>query len=328
MTFWVRNILFLTAFVVLVLAEILLSLTNLNALVAQQALTISGYETKDDVQHLRIAADGILTSTRSYVLLGDAGYKQIFAQAKEQISKSLQQLRTLMADEPSQRQRLAQIESLFPSLIGNFEKIMVLYDESGAQAAIARLRLPEDALLAAHLNELILQLDGEQARLLRDRFVADALQERQTWTLIMFCGALSVLVVFGGAFFVYRDLAQRKRTEAELLQKTALLQVTFDNIEQGVAVFDRDLKLTSWSTLRQFDLPNDAWSSWARPMPRCCLRRRGRRLCRGSRDLSSRRCEDCAWRRVSCWPHELTAARSMSRASACRMDRRSPHTPT
>jgi hypothetical protein len=59
MTFWVRNILFLTAFVVLVLAEILLSLTNLNALVAQQALTISGYETKDDVQHLRIAADGI-----------------------------------------------------------------------------------------------------------------------------------------------------------------------------------------------------------------------------------------------------------------------------
>ena len=183
----------------------------------------------------------------------------MFAQAKEQISKSLQQLQTLMADEPSQRQRLAQIESLFPSLIGNFEKIMLLYDESGAQAAIARLRLPEDALLAARLNELILQLDGEQARLLRDRFVADALQERQTWTLIMFCGALSVLVVFGGAFFVYRDLAQRKRTEAELLQKTALLQVTFDNIEQGVAVFDRDLKLTSWSTrfVKFFDLPDD-----------------------------------------------------------------------
>ena len=259
MTFWARNILFLTAFVVLVLAEILLSLTNLNALVAQQALTIGGYETKDEVQHLRIAADSILTSTRSYVLLGDAGYKQMFAQAKEQISKSVQQLRTLMADEPSQRQRLEQIESLFPSLIGNFEKIMLLYDESGAQAAIARLRLPEDALLAARLNELILQLDGEQARLLRDRFVADALQERQTWTLIMFCGALSVLVVFGGAFFVYRDLAQRKRTEAELLQKTALLQVTFDNIEQGVAVFDRDLKLTSWSTrfVKFFDLPND-----------------------------------------------------------------------
>ena len=86
MTFWVRNILFLTAFVILVLAEIFLSLTNLNALVAQQALTISGYETKDDEQHLRISADGILTSTRSYVPLGDAGYKQMFAQANEQIS--------------------------------------------------------------------------------------------------------------------------------------------------------------------------------------------------------------------------------------------------
>ena len=76
--------------------------------------------------------------------------------------------------------------------------------------------MPEYTLLAGRLNELILQLDGEQGRLLRDRFVVDALQERHTWTLIMFCGALSVLVVFGGAFFVYRDLAQRKRIEAEL----------------------------------------------------------------------------------------------------------------
>ena len=171
MTFWVRNILFLTAFVVLVLAEILLSLTNLNALVAQQARTIIGYETKDEVQRLRIAADGILTSTRSYVLQEDAGYKQAFAQAKEQIGKSLQQLNILMADEPSQRQRLAEIEGLIPSFLGNFEKIMLLYDKSGPQAAISQLRLREDTLLAGRLNELILQLDGEQGRLLRDRVV-------------------------------------------------------------------------------------------------------------------------------------------------------------
>ena len=118
---------------------------------AQQAQTISGYETKDDVQRLRIAADGILTSARSYVLLGDAGYKQVFAQAKEQISKSLQQLRTLMADEPSQRQRLAQIESLFPSLIGNFEKIMLLVRRVGGPggnrgAALAGIHAARGAL--------------------------------------------------------------------------------------------------------------------------------------------------------------------------------------
>jgi len=257
MTSWVRNIVFLASFVALVLAEIILSLTNLTALVAQQARTISAYETKDEVQRLRIAADATLMSTRSYILLGDAGYTQVFAQAKGQIRNSLEQLKTLMADEPSQSQRLAQIESLFPGLLNNFEKIMLLYNESGPQAAIAQLRLREDTVLAGRLNDLILKLDGEQGRLLRDRFALDTRQERQAWTLIMLGGALSVFVVFGGAFFVYRDLAQRRHMETELQQKTVLLETTFDNIEQGVAVFDKDSKLMSWSTrfVKFFDLP-------------------------------------------------------------------------
>ncbi|HSY85373.1 MAG TPA: PAS-domain containing protein [Verrucomicrobiae bacterium] len=257
MTPWVRNIVFLGSFVALVLAEILLSLTNLTALVAQQARTISAYETKDEVERLRIAADATLMSTRSYVLLGDASYTQVFAQAKAQIRHSLEQLKTLMADEPSQSRRLVEIESLFPSLFGNFEKVMLLYDQSGPQAAIAQLRLREDTVLAGRLNDLILKLDGEQGRLLRDRFALDTRQERQAWTLIMLGGALSVFVVFGGAFFVYRDLAQRRHMETELQQKTVLLETTFDNIEQGVAVFDKDSKLVSWSTrfVKFFDLP-------------------------------------------------------------------------
>ena len=254
-----RNLIFLTAFVALVLAEILLSLANLNTLVAQQARTIAAYETKDEVQNLRIAADNSLMATRSYVLFGDSGYTNAFGQAKDEVKASLARLKLLLADEPSQRQRLAEIEALFPQFLGNFDKVIHQYHASGAEAAIAQLRLRDDALLAEHLNDLLAQLSSEQGRLLRERFAFDARQERQTWALILLGAALSALVVLGGAFFAYRDLAERKRIEKEILQKTALLQMTFDNIDQGVAVFDRDSNLISWSQrfVDFFDLPPD-----------------------------------------------------------------------
>ncbi len=78
----------------------------------------------------------------------------------------------------------------------------------------------------------------------------DGRQERQAWVLVVLGSALSVLVGLGAYFLLHRDLAKRRRIEAQLAEKTGLLQTTFDNIGQGLAVFDRHLKLVAWN--RQF----------------------------------------------------------------------------
>ena len=65
----------------------------------------------------------------------------------------------------------------------------------------------------------------------------------------------------GGIVGVYTDITNLKRAEtqqreAELAQKTNLLQATLDNIFQGVAVYDRHLALAAWNNefVRLLDL--------------------------------------------------------------------------
>ncbi|TVR83227.1 MAG: PAS domain S-box protein [Rhodospirillales bacterium] len=62
----------------------------------------------------------------------------------------------------------------------------------------------------------------------------------------------------GGVVSVYTDITDLKQREAEqreqeLAQKSRLLQSTLDNLSQGVAVFDGDLRLVAWNR-RFFDL--------------------------------------------------------------------------
>lgn len=62
----------------------------------------------------------------------------------------------------------------------------------------------------------------------------------------------------GGTVAVYTDitdikLREEQRRQRELAQKSELLQATLESLSQGVAVFDRELRLVAWNQ-RYFDL--------------------------------------------------------------------------
>ncbi|MDB5408506.1 MAG: hybrid sensor histidine kinase/response regulator [Rhodospirillales bacterium] len=66
----------------------------------------------------------------------------------------------------------------------------------------------------------------------------------------------------GGIVCIYTDITDLKRREtlqreAELSEKSTLLQATLDNIFEGVGVYDRNFKLAAWNNefIRTFDLP-------------------------------------------------------------------------
>ena len=80
--------------------------------------------------------------------------------------------------------------------------------------------------------------------------IESPVEERQAWVVVVLGSALSVLLGLGALFLLHRDFATHRKIEIQLAQKTELLQMTFDNIGQGLAVFDRDLRLVAWN--RQF----------------------------------------------------------------------------
>lgn len=63
----------------------------------------------------------------------------------------------------------------------------------------------------------------------------------------------------GGIIGIRVDVTELKTKESELARQTALLQATLDNIDQGLSVYDRDLKLIAFNQhyLRMLGLPAD-----------------------------------------------------------------------
>ena len=50
-----------------------------------------------------------------------------------------------------------------------------------------------------------------------------------------------------GAVVVFKNIAERKRTEGELAEKSAVLETTLENMSQGISVYDADLKLVAFN---------------------------------------------------------------------------------
>ena len=63
----------------------------------------------------------------------------------------------------------------------------------------------------------------------------------------------------GGIIGIRVDVSELKGKEEELARQSALLQATLDNIDQGLSVYDRDLKLIAFNQhyLRMLSLPAD-----------------------------------------------------------------------
>ena len=51
----------------------------------------------------------------------------------------------------------------------------------------------------------------------------------------------------GGTVTTYTDITERKRAEEEIAEKSALLEKTFQNMSQGLSVFDADLRLVAFN---------------------------------------------------------------------------------
>ncbi len=51
----------------------------------------------------------------------------------------------------------------------------------------------------------------------------------------------------GGYVTIVADITERKRAEAELAEKSAMLEATMEHMDQGISMFDGDLKLTAFN---------------------------------------------------------------------------------
>ncbi|MFB3149897.1 MAG: PAS-domain containing protein, partial [Alphaproteobacteria bacterium] len=92
---------------------------------------------------------------------------------------------------------------------------------------------------------------GDVEELVRDRVETRRRGEVYQYQRLMPNGTIMAInreaMPGGGTVTTYTDITERKKAEEEIAEKSALLEKTFQNMSQGLSVFDADLRLVAYN---------------------------------------------------------------------------------
>ncbi len=187
------------------------------------------------------------TGQRGYLITGRPSYLQPYATAHATVTQEFVGLNTLLADEPAQQRRLAQLQPLVTAKFSQMDLTLALRDSKGFDAAAA-----------------VVAGDSGQAAMEQIRTLVDAMQQAETeqenaeraTTQVEAGRAFRVIAIGGIVTFVLmaaanmvseRELRRRKRAEAALAvqyrraeaarqESTAILNAT----NEAITLVDRD----------------------------------------------------------------------------------------
>jgi PAS domain S-box-containing protein len=185
---------------------------------------------------------------QSFVISGDETGLASCQQASEGIHEHLQNLRALVADNPSQLHRLASVEALMGvSLRAIQEEIDLRKSGELGSAGLAEqessIRRAVGAVRAAAAEMQAVELD-----LLRQRQQAAAKSDHQINWLIV-CGSLAAFILVGvSGVALHSDMAARRRAQAILRESEERFRMLVETV-QDYAIFrlDPEGRVVTWN---------------------------------------------------------------------------------
>jgi diguanylate cyclase (GGDEF)-like protein len=166
------------------------------------------------------------TGQRGFLLTGDRSYLTPYHNADDRALRHLGRLRELTAGRPAQQDHLADLERLVRAKFAAMEQAVAAYDRDGPEAALSRLRAGRGRELMDDFRALHGWMQAEQeARLEGRKAVSDDRADRVgTVAGVLIAGAVAQMVV--GLVLIRRDLAARRRAEAQLRELAARDELT------------------------------------------------------------------------------------------------------
>ena len=105
------------------------------------------------------------SAARGFLLAGDERGLDHFPAAQADLDRSMRALARLMADNPTQARRLAEVEPLLQSRIGSLTGLIQLRREGGLAAAAREVGKGEGMPLTAGILDLLSSMEAEEDRM-------------------------------------------------------------------------------------------------------------------------------------------------------------------
>lgn len=191
-----------------------------------------------------------------YVLTGNEIYLVRFGDASASVRAHAQQVAALTAGNPRQQERILQLNRSVEARLAALAELIHARKNKGLLAAQEIDSSPQAQKEAQkevdEFRSIIGGLQDEEDLLLGQRMAEAETRDRRTILAFALLILVAVPYLLFSYIFILRDLMLRKRTEADLAEKTVYLNALIDNSPLGIVVLD---------TGRQVRLCNPAFLS-------------------------------------------------------------------
>jgi methyl-accepting chemotaxis protein len=182
------------------------------------------------------------TGQRGFVITGDEAFLEPYNDAVTAIPTTLESLRDLTADSPTQRGRLEQVEPLVNAKLGELKETIAMRRTVGFGPTAERVREGLGKRAMDDLRRILADMDRDERELLKQRAADVEASVAGARSTILFGTIFGLLLVSGAAFLITRSLAtqigaavQHVRSSSAELQTAANQQVAGSK-EQATAM--------------------------------------------------------------------------------------------
>jgi signal transduction histidine kinase len=191
-------------------------------------MLIHTYEVSLRLQRTFSVLQDAETGQRGYILTGQDSYLQPFYDAVDQARHQIRSLSELTADNPSQQERLVEIQSLMEKKFDELQETISLRKENGLEAALQVVLTGKGKSLMDNIRQVMGQMQDEEDRLLRQR--ETKLQQEIFYRRIamMLGGIVAVSFFVLSAFLAHKNIVRKQVESLNRLMKESLDNVAHD----------------------------------------------------------------------------------------------------
>ena len=179
------------------------------------------YQVLNEVEQILSLAKDAETGQRGYLLTSDARYLDPYNQARSTIQSRLNDLRTLVKDNPAQQNYLQTLEALVTQKMGELDNTIRLKQTKGANAALSVVQTDQGKQLMDQLRDVVAQMQTEERTLLQTRSQAAEASARQSLDSVKYGMPLGILLLALIGILLNRQIARSLSRVSTVAQQVA-----------------------------------------------------------------------------------------------------------